>query len=180
MSASAVSVHRSSDHLFSKESVDTIELLPGLGVSGDAHSGARVQHRSRVAADPMKPNLRQVHLIHEELFTHMADLGYSVEPGDLGENVTTRDIDLLSLPVGAVLRLGSEALIAVTGLRNPCSQINDFQEGLLDTVLSRNDDGSLIRLAGIMGVVVAGGHVAIGDAIEVSLPPPPLRPLERV
>lgn len=180
MSALVVSVHRSSDHLFSKESADTIELVAGLGVVGDAHHGAQVRHRSRAAADPTQPNLRQVHLIHKELFSHMADSGFTVGPGELGENITTEGIELLALPVGAVLKVGSEALIAVTGLRNPCAQINDFQDGLLGTVLFRDDEGSMVRLAGIMGVVLAGGVVAPGDTIDVSLPPPPHRQLRRV
>ena len=180
MSASVVSVHQSSDHSFSKERAETIELVAGLGVAGDAHQGAQVRHRSRVAADPTQPNLRQVHLIHQELFSHMADAGFKVDPGELGENITTQGIDLLALPVGAVLKVGSEALIAVSGLRNPCAQIDAFQDGLLDTVLFRDDEGSMVRLAGIMGVVVNGGVVTPRDTIEVSLPPPPLRPLRRV
>ncbi len=173
MSASVSSVHRSSNHSFSKEHAETIELVAGLGVVGDAHQGAQVRDRSRVAADPTQPNLRQVHLIHEELFSHMADAGFTVGPGELGENITTQGIELLDLPVGAVLKLGSEALIAVTGLRNPCAQIDAFQDGLLNTVLFRHDEGSMVRLAGIMGVVVAGGVVSPRDTIEVSLPPPP-------
>ena len=110
----------------------------------------------------------------------MADSGFTVGPGELGENITTEGIELLALPVGAVLKVGSEALIAVTGLRNPCAQINDFQDGLLGTVLFRDDEGSMVRLAGIMGVVLAGGVVAPGDTIDVSLPPPPHRQLRRV
>ncbi|MEM9134646.1 MAG: MOSC domain-containing protein [Actinomycetota bacterium] len=173
-------VHRSGDHTFSKQTVTEIELVAGLGVSGDAHRGARVKHRSRVKADPTQPNLRQVHLIHRELFDQVAAKGFTVAPGELGENVTTEGVDLLALPVGAVLRLGPEALVAVTGLRNPCRQIDGLQQGLLGAVRPRHEDGTVDRLAGIMGVVVAGGTVRPGDAIEVALPPGPHRPLERV
>ena len=180
MPSSVVSVQLSHDHVFSKACAETIELVAGLGVAGDAHQGAQVRHRSRVAADPTQPNLRQVHLIHQELFSHMADAGFTVGPGELGENITTRGTDLLALPVGAVLKVGSVALIAVSGLRNPCAQIDAFQDGLLDTVLFRDDEGSMVRLAGIMGGVVNGGVVAPKDTIEVSPPPPPLRPLRRV
>lgn len=180
MPASVLSVHRSSDHAFSKQENDEIQLVAGLGVQGDAHVGAQVQHRSRVAADPTQPNLRQVHLIHNELFAHMADSGFSVAPGDLGENITTQGISLLDLPVGSILKIGDEALVAVTGLRNPCKQIDNFQDGLLETVLYRDPDGSMVRLAGIMGVVVASGTVRPGDAIDVSMPPTPHRSLQRV
>lgn len=175
-----LAVHRSAVHEFSKEPVDEIELVAGLGVAGDAHMGAQVQHRSRVAADPSQPNLRQVHLIHAELFTHVAAQGYEVAPGQLGENITTEGIDLLDLPVGTVLRIGGEALVSLTGLRNPCQQIDAFLDGLLGAVLDRDDAGRLRRLAGVMSVVVHGGVVRPGDAIEVALPPEPHRPLERV
>lgn len=142
---SVVAVHRSADHAFSKTPEPAIRLLAGVGVEGDAHAGARVQHRSRVRADPDQPNLRQVHLIHRELLTELADAGFSVQPGGLGENVTTSGVDLLGLPVGAVLRLGSEALVVVTGLRNPCRQIDGFVPGLRAAVQDRADDGELIR-----------------------------------
>lgn len=172
--------HASDDHSFSKVSRSEIELVAGLGVRGDAHMGAQVRHRSRVAADPTQPNLRQVHLIHEELFGLVAGKGFEVGPGDLGENITTAGLDLLDLPVGAVLRVGEEALLSLTGLRNPCRQIDAFQEGLLGAVLDRDDSGSIVRLAGVMAVVVRGGVVRPGDSIEVSLPPGPPHPLERV
>jgi len=180
MQATVSAVHRSATHSFSKQPAAEIELLAGLGVRGDAHEGARVKHRSRVKADPTQPNLRQVHLMHEELFADMADEGFTVTPGDLGENITTRGIDLLGLPVGAVLRLGPDALLVTTGLRNPCTQIENFQSGLLSTVLKRDDDGSVVKLAGIMTVVVSSGIVRPGDDVDVSMPPAPLRPLERV
>ncbi len=139
-----------------------------------------MQHRSRVAQDPTQPNLRQVHLIHEELFAEVAAAGHEVTPGQLGENVTTRGIDLLALPVGALLRLGGEAVVEVTGLRNPCLQIDAFQSGLLKRVVGRGEDGRLIRKAGVMGVVLAGGEVRPGDPVAVELPAGPHRPLERV
>lgn len=180
MQPTVSATHASAVHAFSKQPSAEIELVAGLGVRGDAHEGARVQHRSRVKADPAQPNLRQVHLIHEELFGYMADKGFTVGPGDLGENITTRDIDLLGLPVGAVLRIGPDVLLVATGLRNPCRQIDDFQDGLLQTVLYRDEEGSVVKLAGIMTVVVLGGIVRPGDEVEVSMPPAPLRPLQGV
>lgn len=174
-----VGLHVSRGHDFSKRSVEHVELIAGVGVAGDAHAGPLVQHRSRVAADPQQPNLRQVHLIANELFAILDSVGHHVEPGDLGENVTTVGIDLHHLPVGTVLRLGEQALIAITGRRNPCAQINTFQPGLLEH-LSHRGDGGVIARAGIMGVVVLGGTVHVGDAIQAQLPPGPPRPLQRV
>jgi MOSC domain-containing protein YiiM len=166
-------------HTFSKPPREVITLLEGLGVEGDAHCGATVKHRSRVRADPSQPNLRQVHLMHAELFDDLAAAGYEVTPGQLGENVTTRGISLLDLPVGARLHLGT-AVVAVTGLRNPCAQINDFQAGLLKQVVHTDPDGNVVRLAGIMGTVARGGQIRPGDGIEVELPPEPHFPLTRV
>ncbi len=171
--ALAVSVHSSSSHSFSKFAEDSITLVEGLGVEGDAHSGITVKHRSRVARDPGQPNLRQVHLLHAELFDALVERGFAVFPGDLGENITTRGLDLLGLPTGTVLRLGSDALVEITGLRNPCSQIERFQSGLTAAVLDRDAQGALVRKAGVMGVVRAGGRVKPGDAIQVVLPPLP-------
>lgn len=176
MTPTIVAAHRSLGHSFSKLEVDEIRLVAGLGVEDDAHSGAQVKHRSRVKRDPTQPNLRQVHLLHSELFADVARNGFAVEPGDLGENVTTQGLDLLGLGHGAVLRLGRTALVGVTGLRNPCDQINAFQGDLLGEVLER--DGELVvRKAGIMGVVLLGGVVRPGDRIEVSLAPGPHRNL---
>ncbi len=180
MSPQVAAVHSSTEHAFSKDRCDEIDLIAGLGVRGDAHLGAQVQHRSRVATDPTQPNLRQVHLIHAELFEYALTKGFRVRPGDLGENVTTQGIDLLSLPRGSTLRLGGDALLAVTGLRNPCRQIDDFQNGLLQAVRYRDAAGKLVKLAGIMAVVVGGGIVRAGDAIDVALPPEPHHPLEGV
>ena len=173
-------VHRSEGHSFSKDGVDEITLVAGLGVTGDAHSGARVKHRSRVRADASQPNLRQVHLMHAELHDELRSQGHIVGPGELGENITTRGIDLLGLPTGAVLRIGRDALVAVTGLRNPCQQIESFQRGLLGRVVSKDASGQVVRRAGIMGVVVRGGIVRPMDPIAVSVPPGPSIPLEPV
>jgi hypothetical protein len=175
-----VAVARDGGHRFSKPPLPAIRLLAGLGVAGDAHCGVTVKHRSRVAVDPTQPNLRQVHLIHEELFAELAQAGFAVGPGEMGENVTTRGIDLLGLPVGARLRLGREALVEITGLRNPCAQIDAFQPGLLKAVLGRDAEGGLVRKAGIMGIVLEGGEIRPGDAIALTLPALPHRALERV
>lgn len=180
MSAHVHSVSLSPAHTFSKELASSLTLLAGLGIQGDAHCGATVKHRSRVAQDPSQPNLRQVHLIHAELFEELASRGFQVEPGQLGENIATVGVDLLGLPQDTLLRLGDSAVVRVTGLRNPCSQLDKFRQGLLAAVLDRSEDGKLIRKAGIMGVVVAGGEVRPGDPIGVQLPPQPHRPLERV
>ena len=178
--ASVVALHRSVEHGFSKQSVDAVELIAGVGIAGDVHAGALVQHRSRVRVDPTQPNLRQVHLIASELFDVLAADGHDVRPGELGENVTTRGLDVHALAVGTVLLLGGDALVAVTGLRNPCAQIERFKTGLLGRVAFRGDDGALVRRAGIMGVVVRGGTVAVDDPIVAAPPPGPARPLERV
>jgi MOSC domain-containing protein YiiM len=175
-----VAVCRDGEHRFSKTPVDEIVLLPGLGVQGDAHIGVTVQHRSRVAADPTQPNLRQVHLIHAELFAEVGEHGFSVEPGQLGENLTTRGIDLLSLPQGTLLHVGDEAVVELTGLRNPCQQINTFESGLLKEVLTKNPGGEVVRKAGVMSVVLTGGVVRRGDPIVAKLPATPHRPLEPV
>ncbi len=175
-----VAVARDGQHRFSKQLCDHIDLVAGLGVTGDAHCGEKVKHRSRVRRDPTKPNLRQVHLVHEALFDDLRDKGFDVGPGDIGENVTTRGLDLLGLPRGTRLRLGRTAIVEITGLRNPCKQLDDFQDGLMAATLDRDDDGNLIRKAGIMGVVIAGGRIAPADPIAIDLPPEPHEPLEPV
>jgi MOSC domain-containing protein YiiM len=166
-------------HRFSKVPAGSITLLAGLGVEGDAHCGVTVKHRSRVARDPSQPNLRQVHFVHSELFEELALKGFSITPGEIGENITTVGIDLLALPVGARLVMG-EAVVEITGLRNPCQQLNDHKDGLTQAVLGRDEAGNLVRKAGIMGIVEAGGTVKPGDAIRIDLPPLPHRALERV
>jgi MOSC domain-containing protein YiiM len=173
-------VSRSATHTFSKANDGVIRLLAGLGVEGDAHAGHTVRHRSRVARDPTAPNLRQVHLIHAELHDELRVRGFDVRPGDMGENVTTRGVDLLGLPTGARLGLGDAAVIEITGLRNPCVQLDRFQRGLMRAVLDRDADGKLVRKAGVMAVVLAGGEVRAGDAILLELPPGPHRPLDMV
>lgn len=179
MRPSVTAVHRSAEHSFSKPTVPEIELLEGLGVAGDAHCGTTVKHRSRVRADPDQPNLRQVHLMHAELFDHLATAGHRVSAGELGENITTHGIALLELPVGTRLTIGA-AVITITGLRNPCQQINDFQPGLLKRVLRMTPDGELERLTGVMGIVSRSGTVRAADTIDVTLPPPPHHRLTRV
>jgi MOSC domain-containing protein YiiM len=175
-----VAVHRSSSHSFSKFADDSIVLVEGLGVQGDAHAGATVKHRSRVRKNPTAPNLRQVHLLQEELFPELLANGHAVWPGDLGENVTTRGVDLLSLPTGARLRLGAHAVVELTGLRNPCSQIDKFQRGLMAAVLDRDESGKLVRKAGVMAVVLSGGEIRAGDVIEAEIPEGTHGPLEPV
>jgi MOSC domain-containing protein YiiM len=170
-----VAVSRAPEHTFSKHNEDRIRLLAGLGVEGDAHLGRTVQHRSRVARDPS-----QVHLIHDELHDELRAQGFAVEPGVMGENVTTHGIDLLALPRGTRLRLGEEAVVEITGLRNPCVQLDRFQNGLLAAVLDRDRDGNLVRKSGVMAVVVTSGDVRPGDGIAVERPSPPHVPLERV
>lgn len=180
MTGSVTAVSRSATHTFSKAPLDSVRLLAGLGVEGDAHSGTTVKHRSRVARDPDQPNLRQVHLVHAELHDELRDAGFAVRAGDMGENVTTRGVDLLGLPTGTRLHLGESAVVEVTGLRNPCGQLNGFQDGLMKAVLDRDEEGNLVRKAGIMGVVVAGGEVRPGDPIRVELPAGPHHPLQPV
>lgn len=180
MGATVINVARDATHNFSKPHCDTIRLLAGLGVEGDAHQGVTVKHRSRVARDPSQPNLRQVHLIHGELHDEVNAAGFCVGPGDMGENITTRGLDLLALPTGARLHIGADAIVEVTGLRNPCAQLDRFQDGLMQACLGRDADGNLIRKAGVMGIVIAGGEVRAGDAIRVELPEGPHRPLVAV
>lgn len=172
-------VARRPGHSFSKTLQDEIRLISGHGVEGDGHAGATVQHRSRVARDPAQPNLRQVHLMAGEFHDEVNGQGFAVAPGDLGENITTRDIDLLSLSTGARLHLGDEAVVEVTGLRNPCWQLDAFQTGLTAASLGRDAQGGLVRKAGIMGVVRTGGLVRPGDLIRIEAPAV-FRPLERV
>ena len=173
-------VHRDGRHRFSKTTVDEIRLLPGLGVEDDAHAGRTVQHLSRIRRDPSQPNLRQVHLIGTELYEELQAAGHRLDAGSLGENVTTIGVDLLALPVGTVLRLGADALVEVTGLRNPCAQIDRLAPGALKVVLGRDEDGAVVRRAGVMGVVRTGGVVRAGDPVVLELPAGEHRRLEPV
>jgi MOSC domain-containing protein YiiM len=176
MTGTVLAVSRSATHSLSKSGQLAIQLLAGLGVADDAHAGVTVQHRSRVARDPSQPNLRQVHLIHTELHAELRKRGFEVATGQMGENITTQDIDLLGLPTGARLRLGDEAVIEITGLRNPCKQLETIQRGLMAAVLDRDPNGALIRMA----IVLVGGMVHPGDAITIELPPQPYTPPQPV
>ena len=177
MTGVVTAVSRGATHTFSRTTQASIRLLPGLGVEDDAHMGVTVKHRSRVARNPNQPNLRQVHLIHAELIDELRAAGFAVSVGQIGENVTTRGIDLLELPSGTRLYLGDTAAVEVTGLRNPCHQLDDFQSGLMAAMLGRDEQGRLICKAGVMGIVLAGGTVRPGDPIRVELPPEPRRSL---
>jgi MOSC domain-containing protein YiiM len=176
---SIAALHRSPEHVFSKTAETQLTLLTGLGVEGDAHCGAAVRHRSRVAADPSQPNLRQVHLLQGEILDEINALGFSIRPGDVGENITTSGIDLLALPRHARLHTGG-AILSVTGLRNPCAQLDNFAPGLTQAFLGHAADGALLRKAGIMAIVLEGGIIRTGDAINVELPRRPHLRLERV
>ena len=177
MSKSVVAVSSSPEYTFSKPTRDSITLIAGIGVEGDAHSGAFVKHRYLVRKDPTQPNLRQVHLIDRELFDYLAEHGHDVAAGELGENVTVENVDIASLPTGTILQLGNEATIELTGLRNPCAQFDDFQDGLMKRLIYRDEDGNTVRRGGVMAVVLAGGVVRPGDSITVDTPPEPHEPL---
>jgi MOSC domain-containing protein YiiM len=168
-----VGVSCDGEHNFSKRAQPSIRLIAGLGVLGDAHAGATVQHLSRLKRDPTSPNLRQVHLIHAELHDELRAMGFRVEPGDMGENVTTCGVNLLGLPANVRLHIGADAIVEVKGLRNPCLQLDDFQQGLMAATLDKDANGGLIRKAGVMAIVIASGEVKPGDAIEVEFPEGP-------
>jgi MOSC domain-containing protein YiiM len=173
-------VARDAGHNFSKPVCDSINVVTGLGVEGDAHFGRLVQHLYRIKKDPSVPNQRQIHLIHSELHDELRDKGFNILPGDMGENITTQGVDLLGLPCGTILKIGKDAAIEITGLRNPCYQLNDFRDGLMTACLAKADDGSVIFKSGIMGVIVKDGTVKPGDQIRVELPNEPHMPLELV
>jgi MOSC domain-containing protein YiiM len=178
--ASVVSVSRSAAHGFSKPPQPAIRLLKGLGVEGDAHLGKTTQHLYLQKKNPALSNLCQVHLIHSELFGELSNKGFEVRPGDLGENITTCGLDLLALSTGTLLYLGDSAIVEVTGVRSPCVQIDKFQRGLMAATLDKDVNGNLIRKAGIMSIVIAGGDVKPGDTVRVEMPDGPHRPLEPV
>jgi MOSC domain-containing protein YiiM len=180
MAALVISVHSKDTHAFSKDALAYISIVAGQGVEGDAHSGVTVQHRSRVAKDPTQPNLRQVHLIHRELLDELQLRGLPVRSGQMGENITTTGLPLLNLSAGTLLRIGSDAVLKITGLRNPCSQIEEFMPGLLAAVLDRSADGALIRKAGVMAVALESGVVFPGDEIEIIFTPEIHVPLQPV
>ena len=178
--ARVVAVSKSGQHRFSKRPCDQITLLAGIGIEGDAHAGVTVQHRSRVARDPTQPNLRQVHLLHTELFDEARTEGYQLAPGELGENVLTQGLDVLALSRDTLLHIGSQAVVRITGLRNPCTQIDRFRKGLLRVAVGLDGNGQVVRKAGVMGVVMTGGIIRPGDKIEVELPARPHHALECV
>jgi MOSC domain-containing protein YiiM len=180
MQGVVTAVSRSATHTMSKRNEAVIRLVAGLGVEGDAHAGDTVRHRSRVRRDPTQPNLRQVHLLHAELHDELAAAGFDVAPGRLGENVTTRGVDLLALPAGTRLRLGNSAVLEVTGLRNPCAQLDGIQPGLMAATLSRDEQGELVRKAGVMSVVLESGEVRPGDTVRLEVPAPPHESLQPV
>lgn len=180
LEGTVVAVAKDSRHRFSKSTAGEITLVAGLGVEGDAHAGVTVKHRSRVRRDPTTPNLRQVHLIHKELLDEVAEYGYTVAPGEMGENITTSGIDLLGLPEGALLHIGAEVVVRITGLRNPCSQIDKLQAGLMARMVEKLPDGTILRKAGVMSVVESGGVIRPGDAIRVELPTGEYVPLQPV
>jgi MOSC domain-containing protein YiiM len=175
-----IAVCQSATHTMSKLKVSKIRLLEALGVEDDAHQGVTVKHRSRVAKDPTQPNLRQVHLIHAELHDELREKGFNIVEGQMGENITTRDLDLLVLPKGTKLHIGKSALLELTGLRNPCYQLDGLQQGLMAAVLDKDLEGNLIRKAGVMTIVLESGDVLTGDTIRVELPPLPHQPLQVV
>ncbi|GAA3945795.1 MOSC domain-containing protein [Allohahella marinimesophila] len=177
---SVTAVSKDEQHNFSKVECESITLLKGLGVEGDAHCGQTVKHRSRVKRDPTQPNLRQVHLIQVELLEELQARGFDIGPATLGENILTRDIDILALPCDTLLKIGGSAVVRLTGLRNPCNQLDNYQPGLTSAVLDRADNGDLIRKAGVMAVVLEGGAVKKGDRILIELPEAPHQPLNPV
>jgi MOSC domain-containing protein YiiM len=180
MQGTILTVSRDERHRFSKTPQMWITLVAGMGVEGDAHAGPTVRHRSRVARDPTQPNLRQVHLLQAELLDELAAAGFTIGPGHIGENVLTRGVDLLGLSTGTRLRLGQAALVEVTGLRNPCVQLDRFQPGLMAATLGRDAAGGLVRKAGVMAIVLQGGDVHAGDEVTLDRPPGPHRPLPAV
>lgn len=175
-----VAVCRADTHRFSKAPCDAIRLVAGRGVDGDAHEGETVQHLSRVKRDPTAPNLRQVHLLHRELHDELNALGFKLTPGLMGENLLTLGIDLLGLPTRACLHVGEQVIIGITGLRNPCHQLDVLRPGLMAATLATDQHGNLQRRAGVMAIVIVGGIVRPGDEIGISLPDPPYEALQPV
>jgi len=180
MASRIVSLHQSALHEFSKEVATSLRLLVGLGVEGDAHCGRTVQHRSRVAVDPTQPNLRQVHLLHSELLRELQSEGFRVGPGSMGENILTEGVDLLGLPTGTRLELGHEAIVELTGLRNPCKQLQQIDPALLPRLAQRDESGNIVRLAGVMAIVLREGRLQVGDPIRIDRPEAPYQALAAV
>lgn len=174
-----IAVASDSKHNIIKPIRESVRLIAGWGVEGDAHAGKTVQHRYDKRRNPDAPNLRQVHLMHSELFDQVSGLGLSVKPGQMGENITTRHIDILNLPRGTQLRIG-EAVIEITGLRNPCKYLNQIAPGLLKACLGKHEDGTNFPHSGVMGVILADGEVKAGDEIHIITPPKPHERLKPV
>ena len=180
MKPTVVAISLSETHTFSKPNQSAIRLIEGFGVEGDAHAGKTVKHRFLVKKDATKPNIRQVHLIHAELLDELEEKGFTVHPGQFGENITTRGVDLLGLPTDTILKIGEEAVVKITALRNPCKQIDEFQKGLLKEVLYKDEEGNLVRETGVMGIILKGGTILPGDSLIVELPPEPHQKLEYI
>lgn len=173
-------VHRSARHAFTKHAEACITLLAGLGVEGDAHCGHTVQNRYLKRLDSSRPNLRQVHLLQAELLDELRTQGFEVSAGGLGENISTRGLDMLSLARGTRLHIGADAIVELTGLRAPCVQIDRFRNGLKAQVTTRDARGASIIKAGVMGIVLRGGAICGDDVIVVRPPDGPHAPLEPV
>jgi hypothetical protein len=177
MMPSVIAVSSSPAYTFSKPNLPSVNLVAGIGVEGDAHSGPLIRHRDLVNQDPTQPNLRQVLLIQQEIFESLAERGHEVGAGHLGDNITTQGLDLHALPTGTRLRLGDTAVVELTGLRQPCPQIDDFQNGLTTVLRHRDAEGDMVQAAGVMSIVLDGGTVKPGDRIELDVPPEPHQPL---
>ena len=176
-----VAVSRALRHGFAKQPQPAIRLLAGEGVEGDAHRGTTVQHLYQVRRDPTQPNLCQVHLFAAEKLEELAAAGYVLGPGEMGENVLTRGVDLLRLPRHTRVRLGAQAVVEITGLRTPCSQIDGYRRGLQRLLWGPRDaKGRRERRAGVMAVVLTGGDVSPGDCLVLELPPKRHLPLKPV
>jgi MOSC domain-containing protein YiiM len=176
--AVVVAVSRSPKHTVAKAVVSSIVLRAGLGVEDDAHSGVTVQHRYDRRHDPQRPNLRQVHLIAAELLDELHTAGSSATPGELGENITTRGIDLAALPAGTLLQIGP-AQLELTGLRHPCALIERVRPGLRKAVTMQRNGTEALR-HGVMAIVRVGGEIRPGDRIAIRVPDPPHRALPHV
>jgi MOSC domain-containing protein YiiM len=170
-----VAVASKEKHEFSKRTRHAITLVEDHGVEGDVHAGRVIQHRYLAKKMPVMPNNRQVHLIASELFTELGLSGFNVSPGELGENITTAGLDLTNLPLGTRLRLGSSAVVEITGLRTPCSLIDRFQKGLKRAMIMKHEQPRF--RCGVLGVAKATGKIAPGDPIIVELPSFSLQPL---
>jgi hypothetical protein len=179
MRDAVLAVCSDASHRFGKTARLRVRFIEGHGIDDDAHAGAVIRHRYLARREPQLPNDRQVHLLQSELFDDLRTLGYDVGPGELGENVTTRGLKLLELPLGSLLRLGSTAVVELTGLRTPCGYIDKYQKGLKRQMIVRTSDGPTFR-CGAMGIVRASGEVSPADPIAFEGAPEPWRPLPAI